>query len=589
MKKLKHRIFIRLLFVIVVILGISMFCNIRAQRNLYIDYARESYMGYEQGLELQELMGIGNNYKRLSHEEAVKKIIEFNAKESISISKWKTRNMLFFVGRDYHDADAKNEIIDYTFYSSYSDNYIYLMTQELGYHDFSIQNMPKEKRESLLSYLISHMNVKDEDGIRDIYVEYGLNGEELIYLKWENDEYGQKPNHTDVTYINNFCIDGNLCWYDRLNEKDIIINVNELLTLINTKTYPNTGSYAMAGLEEISYKGNMYFISTVLIGGNGLTEEPLVNAYFINVVEDFEIFVITKHLEENLWLYVISFILLMLTSYGIANMISKPVVDVEKIANRISDNEFGNEIKVTSKDEIGSLQASINKMQNNLKNTIDQLNQEIQKVKELESLRKDFINQFTHEMKTPLGIINGYSELIEEAENDEEKQKYLDIINRETNRINDLIQSMLKLSRLEAGKVELNKEVLDLEDLITEVIDEFEVLLMKKNIKVEVNIVDKNIIGDKHQLTTVIRNFISNAIKHTDSKIVITVDKGIKVFNEGVRIDEDKINGIWYTFVTHDKTGTGLGLAICRSILELHQYQYGVKNKQNGVEFYFFE
>ena len=88
---------------------------------------------------------------------------------------------------------------------------------------------------------------------------------------------------------------------------------------------------------------------------------------------------------------------------------------------------------------------------------------------------------------------------------------------------------------------------------------------------------------------TVIRNFISNAIKHTDTKIIVTIDKGVKVFNEGKPIDEDKINGIWYTFVTHDKTGTGLGLAICRSILELHNYQYGVTNKENGVEFYFFE
>ena len=103
----------------------------------------------------------------------------------------------------------------------------------------------------------------------------------------------------------------------------------------------------------------------------------------------------------------------------------------------------------------------------------------------------------------------------------------------------------------------------------------------------KVNVVDKNIIGDKQQLMTVIRNFISNAIKHTDTKIIVTIDKGVKVFNEGKPIDEDKLNGIWYTFVTHDKTGTGLGLAICRSILELHNYQYGVTNKENGVEFYF--
>ena len=96
-------------------------------------------------------------------------------------------------------------------------------------------------------------------------------------------------------------------------------------------------------------------------------------------------------------------------------------------------------------DELGDLSTSINIMSSNLKNTIDQLNKEIDQVKNLESLRKDFINQFTHEMKTPLGIINGYSELLEETETEEERQKYLDIINKETVRINDLVQGMLSL------------------------------------------------------------------------------------------------------------------------------------------------
>ncbi|MEE0967543.1 MAG: ATP-binding protein [Bacilli bacterium] len=80
-----------------------------------------------------------------------------------------------------------------------------------------------------------------------------------------------------------------------------------------------------------------------------------------------------------------------------------------------------------------------------------------------------------------------------------------------------------------------------------------------------------------------------NAIKHTDTKIVITVDKGVSVYNEGKTIEEERIESIWYTFVTHDKSGTGLGLAICRSILELHDYKYGVINRDNGVEFYFYE
>ena len=163
------------------------------------------------------------------------------------------------------------------------------------------------------------------------------------------------------------------------------------------------------------------------------------------------------------------------------------------------------------------------------------------------------------------------------------------MINNETQTINQLVQSMLQLSRLEAGKVELNKEELDLEDLVLEVLDEYEVLLKKKDIKVDLSCIDPLIVGDNQQLKVVIRNFMSNAIKNTDSKIIIIIDKGLSLFNEGLPIEEDKIKNIWYTFVTHDHKGSGLGLAICKSILDLHNYSYGVINKNNGVEFYFRE
>ena len=86
-----------------------------------------------------------------------------------------------------------------------------------------------------------------------------------------------------------------------------------------------------------------------------------------------------------------------------------------------------------------------------------------------------------------------------------------------------------------------------------------------------------------------LHNFISNAIKHThqNGNIIINIDNGVTVYNDGELILEDRLNQIWYTFVTHDQEGSGLGLAICRSILELHDYDYGVKNKDHGVEFYF--
>ncbi len=296
-----------------------------------------------------------------------------------------------------------------------------------------------------------------------------------------------------------------------------------------------------------------------------------------------------KYFNEWFGFYVLLVFIIFAISWFLAHMFTRRIKKIDIVTQQITDNHFDIQLKEKPKDELGNLSKNINHMSHQLKQTIQQLNDEIEHVKKLESLRKDFINQFTHEMKTPLGIINGYGELIEEAESDEEREKYIAIIHRETKRINQLIQSMLSLSRLEAGKVEMNIEEFDLEDSVTEIIDEYEVLFMKKNIVVKVNNIQSRVKGDKKLLETVIHNFLSNAIKHTpdNGQIEVTIDKGYAVYNSGSLIDEEDIEDIWYTFVTHDHQGSGLGLAICQSILEMHGYDYGVKNLEAGVQFYF--
>ena len=287
--------------------------------------------------------------------------------------------------------------------------------------------------------------------------------------------------------------------------------------------------------------------------------------------------------------YRLAFLILLLISFLIAYILTKRIKKIDKVTQEIADNHFDIQLKEKPNDELGNLSKNINQMSQQLKQTIEQLNNEIEHVKKLESIRKDFINQFTHEMKTPLGIINGYGELIEDTKDDKERSKYIEIIYRETQRINQLIQSMLSLSRLEAGKVELNKEEFDLEDSVTEIVDEYEVLFMKKNIVIEVNTVNAMIYGDKKLIETVVHNFLSNALKHTNDNgyIRLTIHQGLEIYNTGELIPEDQLDNIWYTFVTHDQQGSGLGLAICQSILELHQYDYGVKNCKDGVQFYF--
>lgn len=168
------------------------------------------------------------------------------------------------------------------------------------------------------------------------------------------------------------------------------------------------------------------------------------------------------------------------------------------------------------------------------------------------------------------------------------KKIYLEAISQETNRINELVLAMLNLSRLESGKIDLNIQDVDFEDLIVSTIDTYAGLLEKKNIRVELSGEEATIQSDPVQLQMVIKNFMSNAIKHTpkDMKIYVHYDsRMLSIENEGSHIDEEKMASIWDTYVSSDREGTGLGLAICKTILDMHGFGYRVENTERGVRF----
>ena len=297
-----------------------------------------------------------------------------------------------------------------------------------------------------------------------------------------------------------------------------------------------------------------------------------------------------SYLDDNIGTYALSLTIILIISVLCSYMIVKPIKNIEKAAKQIADNDFDVKLNIHSRDELGSLSNSINTMSVNLKDTIDKLKEEIEQVKRLESTRKEFIANFTHEIKTPLAIINGYSELIEETKDKQEIEKYISIIDEATQKINHLVQAMLNLSKLESNLVTLKIESMELEDIATKVIDSYEVLLKEKEVKIELHSTNPTIQGDKEQLETVITNFMSNAMYHVNmgGKIYIIIDKHMfSIENEGLPIEQERLQTIWETFQTGNKQGTGLGLAICKSILELHQYQYGVENTAKGVKFYF--
>lgn len=297
-----------------------------------------------------------------------------------------------------------------------------------------------------------------------------------------------------------------------------------------------------------------------------------------------------EYLNDNIYSYLLSVLFVILISFIASKMITKPIKLIEQRTKEITNGDFTKQLPVKSNDELGSLIKNINIMNDTIKANIDNLNENIDKIKKLENTRKDFIANFTHEIKTPLAIINGYSELIEDSDDNVKKEQYLSIINEQTEKINNLVLAMLELSKLESNHVELDLEEINLGELVTPIIDNLTYLLKIKKIKIELYNDNSIIIGDKFKIEMVVNNYLTNAIKHTYHSGIIKViirDKALIIENTGPHINNEKLKNIWLSFIKDDQDGTGLGLAICKAILDLHHFKYGAMNIESGVRFYF--
>lgn len=565
--KISVKIFLLIMLAFIMILAVSAKMNIQNRIDSTNHYLLQRIIDFDDLDNLQQQLGIEYDHYP-QYDEVIQKM---NSIDYIS----ENDNLYQCIIRQ------NDEVVRWLSPSPYLDNYIHIYDETSIY--ISIADLSIEQRQSLKTYLMQKLTDYSYSIPGEAEVKYVLDDEQLIYLQWGEDSYGQLGQHqVQSANVDQFYIDGEKTIQSQYDYELFLSQQADIKQILH--------SYAYGGMLRFhaSYNGHYYYV-----GLTRLTdwEDQDLYAVLIGVEDQAHIdrLMAQQYFEDNWGLFLGALVIVVCISLLVSWTISRPIKQLDKVALKIKNNQFDEEINIHSHDEIGSLAKSIQSMSSQLKNTMEQLNQEIEHVKKLEGLRKDFVNQFTHEMKTPLGIINGYSELIEEATSQEEREKYLSIIHRETERLNQLIQSMLSLSRLEAGKVELHQEEFDLENSVTEIVDEYEVLLMKKHIQVDIKVLHPMIQGDRKLLETVIHNFLSNALKHTPEQghIYITIDYGFSIINEGSHIDEEHLSDIWYTFVTHDHQGSGLGLAICQAILQLHHYDYGVQNVESGVEFYF--
>ncbi len=275
----------------------------------------------------------------------------------------------------------------------------------------------------------------------------------------------------------------------------------------------------------------------------------------------------------------------------------KPIVYLQKQTSRIAALDFSDRFEAHNNDEIAILGQNINTISDKLSATINELENDIEKLSRADNMRKQFLASVSHEFKTPLSIISSYAESIKMGIVDGEEEEYLDTIIDETNRLNEMVKRLT--NSLKMGFVSKDHlEVINVYHLINDVVERHN----RKDNDLIVLGGNANCFSliDRKSIIQVLDNFIVNAKKHmlSNTKISINVDKKddqviVKIFNKGKRIPEDKRNKIWNEFYKIDTSrvrgeeGSGLGLYINKSIIEWYGGNCGFINKKDGVEFYF--
>jgi len=322
---------------------------------------------------------------------------------------------------------------------------------------------------------------------------------------------------------------------------------------------------------------------------------------------------------SNRFLYTIAIFIVIIGGFVVSivsKRFSKPIEELDNIAKNMANLNFSQKYQLSeANDEIDNLGKSINVMSYKLESTIEQLRntnieleKDIEEKSKIDEMRKSFISDVSHELKTPIALIQGYSEgLIENINTDEESRRYYaEVILDEATKMDRLVKQLLELMNLEYGKMDFNNKEFDIIELENEILKKSQVIIEKENI--EINI-EKNesilVFSDDFYIDQVFTNYITNAIKYSTEingkkkikiKNEIKPDKNkvrITIFNTCEAIPEEDLVRIWNRFYKLDesrnreKGGNGIGLSLVKAIMNNYGNDYGVKNVVGGIEFYF--
>ena len=439
----------------------------------------------------------------------------------------------------------------------------------------------------------------------------------LVYQKINNYYNSNKNNINIEEELKRIAFNNNFDIFIETNENIIIFNTNkdiystlDVITSAKNQSNQNNIIYEEDNIKITRINDQYNSISYILLSGQ------LDNGYYLYI--SMPAVPIEESVEiSNQALIIIGLIILLISSF-IASYISKkftsPIVELNDITNKMAKLDFSQKYRIAdADDEINELGKNINTMSDKLESTIKQLREnnvelekDIEEKSKIDEMRKQFISDVSHELKTPIALIQGYAEgLIENVNTDDESRKfYAEVILDESNKMDTLVKQLLELIKLEYGKREFNNKEFDIVELINEVIRKCKVMIEEKNIKIDFNENQKVMVNaDDFYIEQVITNYFTNAIKHAieinnEKKIEIKIEKKeekirVSIFNTGNNIKEENLNKIWGRFYKEDTSrnrtdgGTGIGLALVKAIMNNYKNSYGVINKENGVEFYF--
>lgn len=329
------------------------------------------------------------------------------------------------------------------------------------------------------------------------------------------------------------------------------------------------------------------------------------SVFMVNELQSMDEAITVMKYSYRLWMLA-ALIIVFITSVILSRIVTKQVRSISMVTSKMEKLDFSKRCDVTSEDELGQLAQNINNMSDKLDKTIRELTEanaklksDIEKEREIENQRSEFVAAISHELKTPLAIIRAYSEGLIDGVSHEKQSKYINIIIDETIKMNALVNDMLNNSKLESGAMVMDIKHNNLSELAEKIVLRLSKSAKEKDINIVCDI-QENVYADFdiYYLELVINNFITNAIRHTPQGKNIYVSLAerenfceVAVENEGSFIEEKLMDKIWDRFYKADKSrsgeGTGLGLSIAKNILNLHEARYGVENTQKGVRFSF--